>query len=114
MAARIRIFFVDGRGEHANRAEEKFVVLVRGPPELDDEFLDVACHVIESFGELTDFGGALHWSSLVEFATADGQRRRGEGADWRTDADCKQVAENQRRECDDHHELERLRIEFRD
>ncbi len=32
MAARVRVLFVDGRGEHANRAEEELAILVPRPP----------------------------------------------------------------------------------
>ena len=70
MAARIRILFVDGRGEHADGAQEKLVVLLRGLFELIDEFLDVPGHVVEGFGQFADFGGALHGSALVKFAAA--------------------------------------------
>src|SRR5271169_3696379 len=96
MAACVGIFFVDGRREHADRAEEKLVVLVRGLLELLDEFLDVPGHVVESLGQLADFGGALNGSSLVEFSAADGKRRSGQGPDRRADADGKQIAEDQR------------------
>ena len=74
MATRVGIFFVDGRREHADRAEEKLVVLVRGLLELIDEFLDVSGHVIEGLGQLADFGCALNGSSLVEFSAADSER----------------------------------------
>ena len=36
---------------------------------------DVARHVVESFGELADFGGAAHFDALVEFRAADGAGR---------------------------------------
>ena len=87
---------------------------VRRLLQLLDEFLDVAGHAVESFGQLADFRGALHRRALVKFAAADGQRGGGQSPNRRADADGKQIAEDQRRERDDDHEFERLGIQFRD
>src|ERR1700676_3893559 len=101
MAARVRIFFVVGRGEHADGAEEEFVILIRCLFQLLDEFLDVAGHAVKCLGQFADFSGALHWSSLVKFTAADGQGGGGQRADRSTDADGKQVAQDQRSESYD-------------
>ena len=44
----------------------------RPASELLDELFDVAGHVVECFGQLADFRGALHGGSLVKFTAADG------------------------------------------
>ena len=82
--------------------------------QLLDEFFDVAGHAVERLGQFADFRRALHRRALVKFAAADGQRGSGEGPDRRADADGEQISEDQRRERDDNHEFERLRVQFRD
>ena len=55
----VGILFVDGRGEHADGAEEQLAIFRGGLLQAFDVLLDVARHVVESFGELADFGGAV-------------------------------------------------------
>ena len=81
-----REYFVDGRRKHADRSEEQLVILVRGLPELDNEFLDVPGHVVEDFRQFADFRRALHGSALVKFTAADGERGCGKRPNRRADA----------------------------
>ena len=80
MASRVRILFVDGGREHANRAEEELAVFGGSLFQLLDVFLDVAGHVVERLGELADFGGAANSHAFVEFRAADGADRFHETA----------------------------------
>ncbi len=81
--------------------------------QLGDEFLDVVGHVVEGFGQFADFRRALHRRALVKFSAADGPRGGGQCANRRADADGKQISEDQRRESNDHHEFQRLGVQFR-
>ena len=74
VTARVWILFVDGRGEHANRADKQFTVLFRRFFQLLDEFLDVAGHLVEILGELADFQRSSRYGPLMKFAAADGAR----------------------------------------
>ncbi len=66
VAAGVGILFVDGGGEHADGAEEEFAIFLGGLLQALDVLLDVARHVIESFGELADFRGAFHAARVRE------------------------------------------------
>src|SRR5713226_8195600 len=114
MASRIGILFVDRRGEHADGAKEELVVFFGGFLELLDLFLDVAGHLVEGLREVADFGGAADRGALMEIATADGARGICQAADWRADADCKEIAEEQSDHGGDRDEGKCLRIEFSD
>ena len=105
---RIRILFVDRRGEHANRADEEFAILLGGFLQPFDVLFDVAGHLVEVFGQLADFRGAAHRRPLVEFTAADGARGSRQAANRSADAHRKEVSEQDRGE--DHHGNERQRL----
>src|ERR1700730_5673667 len=91
MTARIRIFFVDGRGQHADGANEQLAIFFRRFLQALDVFLDVAGHFVEIFGELADFGGAANGGTLVEFAAADSAGGVGKPANGAADSHRKAI-----------------------
>ena len=96
VTASVRILFVDGRGKHADGAEEQLAIFLGGFFQALDVLLDVAGHHVEVFGQLADFRGAAHRRALVKFAAADGARGRGKAANRFADADGKEVTETER------------------
>src|SRR6201984_1542470 len=99
---------VDGGGEHADRAEEEIAIFGGGVLQAFDVALDIAGHVVESFRQLADFGGAAHFDALVEFSAADSARGKYEAANRARDSDGEEISEHQRDER--HTEDERQRL----
>ena len=93
MAAGVGILFVDGGGEHADRAQEELAIFFGGLLEAFDVLLDVAGHLIESFGQLADFRGAFDLHALVKFSAADGARGFDQAADGASDAEGEKISE---------------------
>ena len=96
VTARVRILFVDGRGEHADRPEEQFAIFLRGFLQALDVFLDVAGHLVEVFREFADFGSAAHGRALVKFAAADRARGGRQTADGPADAHREKITDENR------------------
>src|SRR5579864_6850488 len=109
MTTRVGILFVDGGGEHADRAEEEVAILGGGLLQAFDVTLDIAGHVVESFGELADFGGAAHFDALVKFSAADSARGKYEAANRARDSDGEEIPEHQRDERHTEDKRQRLR-----
>ena len=60
MAARVGIFFVDGRGEHTNGAQEELAVFLGGLLQTRDIAFDIAGHVVKGLRQFADFRGATY------------------------------------------------------
>src|SRR6267154_122491 len=112
VTARVGILFVDGGGEHADGAEEEVAIFGGGLLQAFDVTLDIACHVIEGFRKLPDFGGAAHFDALVEFGTADGAGGEYEAADRARDSHREKIPKHESDECYADDECERLGCEF--
>src|SRR5712692_4096384 len=96
VTSRVGILFIDGRGEHADRADEELAIFLRGFLQALDVLFDVAGHLIEVFRELADFRGSAHGRTLMKFAAADGSRRGRQSANRAADADSEKVADEDR------------------
>ena len=97
----IRIFFVDGRGEHADGAQET-----------GRDFPAAACFsramklsmssamLLNVWASSLISAAPLHGRAFVKFAAADGARGRGQRADGRADAHGEKISQDQRCEGD--------------
>src|SRR5580704_12187387 len=95
MTTGVGILFVDCRGEHAYGAQEKVAIFRGGLLQALDVLLDVASHVIESFGKLADFGGAADFYPLMKFRAAHGVNGKDKSANWASDSDGEKVSDQQ-------------------
>src|SRR5262250_3328137 len=109
MSSRVRVFFVDGGCEHADRSQEQIAIFCRGLLQLLDIFLDVARHMIERFGELADFCGATNLGTFVELAAADGAGRLDKTPYGPHNFHSEDISERKRHKRDADHEAEGLR-----
>ena len=72
VAARVRIFFVDGSGEHLDGAHEQLAIFFGGALQVFDETFEFIRHGVESVGEFADFGAAPQVDALGEVAAGQG------------------------------------------
>src|SRR5579859_3011571 len=114
MASGVRILFVDGGREHADRAKEEFAIGFGGFLEFFDVLFDVAGHLIEIFGEFADFRSAADFGALVKFTAADGASGSREAANRMADGDGEQIANNDGDEHDHADEGQSLAIQLGD
>ncbi len=114
VTASVRVLFVDGRGEHADGADEQLAIFLGGFLQALDVFLDVAGHQVEVFGKFADFRGAAYGRALVELSAADGARGRGQSTNRLADAHGEKVTKEHGHQHDDADERERLAVQLGD
>ena len=114
VTARVRILFVDGRGEHADRSDKQLAILFGGFLQALDVFLDVACHLVEIFSELANLRSPADGRALVKFATADRAGGGCQPADGLADAHGKEIPDENGGQNDHHDERQGLLVQLGD
>ena len=112
MAAGVRIFFVDGGGEHADGAKKQLAILGGGLLQGLHVLFDLTGHVVERFGQLADLRGSADVDALVEFGAADRGGGLDQPADWPGNSHGEHVAQNDGCQGNDEDEAHRLGGQF--
>src|ERR1700677_4605980 len=114
MASRVGILFVNRGGEHADGAQEQVAIFSGGLFQALDVLFDVAGHMVESFGELGDFGGSADFHAFVKFGAADGANRKDKSLNRLRDPDGEKISDNKSHDGYAHDEAQSTGGEFVD